>query len=79
MYSVSNTQKGKNMKFFAIALGTALAIVGVHFLIGWVAYNAPLLTTILLMTGFAWFVVALLDDLGVITIDLSKVFKRTSR
>ncbi len=79
MYSVSNTQKGKNMKFFAIALGTALAIVGVHFLIGWVAYNAPLLTTILLMTGFAWFVVVLLDDLGVITIDLSKVFKRTSR
>jgi uncharacterized membrane protein (Fun14 family) len=79
MYSVSNTQKGKNMKFFAIALGTALAIVGVHFIIGWIAYNAPLLTIILLMTGFAWFVVALLDDLGVITIDLSKVFKRTSR
>ena len=67
------------MKFFAIALGTALAIVGVHLIIGWIAYNAPLLTIILLMTGFAWFVVALLDDLGVITFDLSKVFKRTSR
>ena len=67
------------MKFFAIALGTALAIVGSHLIIGWIAYNAPLLTTILLMTGFAWFVVVLLDDLGVIRIDLSKVFNRASR
>lgn len=79
MYSVSNTQKGKNMKFFLIALASALGFVGVHIIVGWVTYNLPLLAIVLIMTGFVWFIVALLNDLGVITVDLSKVLERASR
>jgi len=79
MYSVSNTQKGKNMKFFAVALASALGFVGVHIIVGWITYNLPLLAIVLIMTGFVSFIVALLNDLGVITIDLSKVFNRASR
>ena len=79
MYSYSNTQKGLNMKFTLIAIATALSIVGVHIIIGWIAYNAPLLTVILLMTGFISFVLALLNDLGVIKIEMSNLLSRASR
>lgn len=79
MYSVSNTQKGKNMKFFAIALASALGFVGVHIIVGWITYNLPLLAIVLIMSGFVWFIVALLNDLGVISIDLSKMLERTPR
>lgn len=79
MYSYSNTQKGLNMKFTLIAIAFALGIVGVHIIIGWIAYNAPLLTVILLMTGFIGFVLALLNDLGVIKIEMSNLLSRASR
>ena len=79
MYSSDNTQKGENMKFFAIALASALGFVGVHIIVGWITYNLPLISIVLIMTGFVWFIVALLNDLGVITVDLSKVLDRASR
>ena len=79
MYSGNITQKGENMKFFAIATATALTIVGVHMLIGWVAYNLPIVSILLIMSGFVWFALALLDDLGVIKIEMSKVLNRASR
>lgn len=79
MYSYSNTQKGLNMKFTLIAIAIALGFVGVHIIIGWIAYNAPLLTVILLMTGFISFVLALLNDLGVIKIEMSNLLSRASR
>lgn len=79
MYSYDSTQKGLNMKFTLIAIASALGIVGVHVIIGWIAYNAPVLTVILLMTGFIGFGLALLNDLGVIKIEMSKLFNSTSR
>ena len=79
MYSSDNTQKGKNMKFFAAALATALSIVGVHLIVGWIAYNAPLLSIILIMTGLLGFALALLNDFGVIKIEMSNLLSRASR
>jgi hypothetical protein len=79
MYSGNITQKGENMKFFAIATATAVTIVGVHMLIGWVVYNLPIVSILLIMTGFIGFAIALLNDLGVIRIEMSKVLNRASR
>lgn len=78
MYSGSNTERN-TMKTFIYSLAFAIGLVLLHGLVTWVAYNLPWLAGLFIVTGILAFTLLLLEDLGMVRFDLSKMFNRTSR
>ena len=67
------------MKDFLAALIIAGAIIGAHAL-AWVLYTlAPWLTLLLLAWVFGAIILAMLSELGITAIDLSKVNSKSKR